>query len=564
MPIVRIGGVRGSDGEDYDTFDVAHLADRSYFSQNGNWSGETPRHAKTSLTSSTSRSVDSVSIDSYMGIRSEDNNRKGNMVPQYLENLDLLQNDPRTPLSNKRRGVGYIPEEDETSLSTMDDSAITRTPSMRSSSHHRHRQKQRSTKNSDIYSKSMSALDRDNSVVINQLEAHVAKVNFELATTKALLDELRLENRHLTDDIKAILDENDRLHDENDRLHTTIQTMEKEKLSSRKSSVQESIGTVRTTAKPPEQRKFSRVDWSGSEFLNLVQDAEGLWGQRIWSESTDGRNTFDTCASRRKMVDAFATYKSELRQLRRSTASDASSLSPDIVPPRPMPKPARNGSKKGELDVPFNISETGKKSSSYNISGNGAAPPMLRHTKDELDVPFSNIDDESSSSNYSTHSVMLGEPGNDVDVHDRIRNDEKQDMSHVGRLSLLKLIVGNAEKLQQVATITKHIHKACPLLSAQHDTIQEDDLNDPFSTWSAPGDPKRTDEKWIQSGQRGFSDGVKINSRQYPEMDISDISLDYSNADKHYDGVRKYSSFFENCSDDGKKKGFNLFRSFRK
>ena len=549
MPIVQIGGVRGSDGEDYDTFDVAHLADMSYFSQNGNWSGETPRHAKTSLTSSTSRSVDSVSIDSYMGIRSEDTNRKGNMVPQYLENLDLLQNDPRTPLSNKRRGVGYIPEEDETSLSTMGDSAITQTPSMRSSSHHRHRQKQRSTKNSDIYSKSMSALDRDNAVVINQLEAHVAKVNFELATTKAVLDELRLENRHLTDDIKAILDENDRLHDENDRLHTTIQTMEKEKLLSRKSSVQESIGTVRTTAKPPEQRKFSRVDWSGSEFHDL------LWGQRIWSESTDGRNTFDTSASRRKKVDEFATYKSELRQLRRSTASDASSLSPDIVPPPPMPKPARNGSKKGELDVPFNISET----------GNGAAPPMLRQHTDELDVPFSNIDDESSSSNYSTHSVMLGEPGNDVDVHDRIRNDEEQDMSHVGRFSLLKLIVGNTEKLQQVATMTnKHIHKACPLLSAQHNSIQEDDLNDPFSTWSAPGDPKRTDEKWIQSGQRGFSDGVKINSRQYPEMDMSDISLDYYNADKQYDGVRKYSSFFENCSDDGKKKGFNLFRSFRK
>ena len=542
MPIVQIGGVRGSDGEDYDTFDVAHLADMSYFSQNGNWSGETPRHAKTSLTSSTSRSVDSVSIDSYMGIRSEDTNRKGNMVPQYLENLDLLQNDPRTPLSNKRRGVGYIPEEDETSLSTMGDSAITQTPSMRSSSHHRHRQKQRSTKNSDIYSKSMSALDRDNAVVINQLEAHVAKVNFELATTKAVLDELRLENRHLTDDIKAILDENDRLHDENDRLHTTIQTMEKEKLSSRKSSLQESIGTVRTTAKPPDQRKFSRVDWSETEFHDLVHDAEDLWGQRIWSESTDGRNTFDTSASRRKKVDAFATYKSELRQLRRSTASDASSLSPDIVPPPPMPKPARNGSKKGELDVPFIISET----------GNRAAPPMLRHTKDELDVPFSNIDDESSSSNYSTHSVMLGEPGNDVDVHDRIRNDEEQDMSHVGRLSLLKLIVGNTEKLQQVATMTnKHIHKACPLLSAQHNSIQEDDLNDPFSTWSAPGDPKRTDEKWIQSGQRGFSD-------------ISDISLDYSNSDKQYDGVRKYSSFFENCSDDGKKKGFNLFRSFRR
>jgi hypothetical protein len=160
---------------------------------------------------------------------------------------------------------------------------------------------------------------------------------------------------------------------------------------------------------------------------------------------------------------------------------------------------------------------------------------------------------------------MLGEPGNDVDVHDRIRNDEEQDMSHVGRFSLLKLIVGNTEKLQQVATMTnKHIHKACPLLSAQHNSIQEDDLNDPFSTWSAPGDPKRTDEKWIQSGQRGFSDGVKINSRQYPEMDMSDISLDYYNADKQYDGVRKYSSFFENCSDDGKKKGFNLFRSFRK
>lgn len=545
MPIVRVGGARGSDGEDYDTFEVA---DMSYFSQNGNWSppiiGETPRLTKTSFTSSTSRSVDSVSIDSLMGSRSNDTNRKGNMIPQYLENLDMIQNDPRTPLSNKSRGVGYIPEEDETSLSSMGDSAATQTPSMRSSSHYRHRQKQRSTKTSDIYIKSMSALDMDNAVVINQLEAHVANVNFELATTKALLDELRLKNRHITDDIEAVLNENDRLHDENDRLHITIQTMEKEKLlTSRKSSVQDSTGTVHTTAAPPEQRKFSRVVWSGSEFHDLVQDAEDLWGQRIWSESTDGRNTFDTSASGRKTVDAFATYKSELRQLRSSAASDASSLSPDIVPPL-MPKPARNWSKKS---VMFNNLVTVKKSSSYNKSGNGAvSPPMLRHTKDELDVPFGNTDDESSSSNYSTHSDMLGEPGNDVDVHDRIRNDEKQDM---------KLIVGNTEKLQQVAAITKQIHKACPFLSAQHNTIQEY-YNDPFSTWSAPGDPKRLDEKWIQSGQRGFSDGVGKKLPPYPEI--------YSNADKQYDGVRKYSSFFENCSDDGKKKEFNLFRSFRK
>ena len=487
------------------------------------------------------------------------------MIPQYLENLDVMQNDPRTPLSNKRQGVGYIPEEDETSLSTMGDSAATQTPSMRSSSHHHHhRRKQRSTPNSDIYSKSMSALDRDNVVVINQLEAHVAKVNFELATTKALLDELRLENRHLTDDIKAILDENDRLHDENDRLQTTIQRMEKEKLLSRKSSVQESIGTVHTTTKPLDERKFSRVDWSGSNnFLDLVQNAEDLWGERIWSESTaGGRNaTFDDTAytTRRKTFDELATYKSELKQLTNSTASDAvSSLSPDIVRPS-MPKPARNGSKKGELDVPFNSLDTVTKSSSYNISGNGAVPPMLRLTNDELDVPFINTDDdESSSCNYSTHSVMLGEPGNDKDVYDRIRNDDKQDMSNVGRLSLLKFIVGNTDKLQQVAI--KQLHKSCD----QKKKIQEDDFDDPFSTWSAPGDPKRTDEKWIQSGQRGFSDGMNKKLWQDPLMEnVSDISLE-STADKQYDGARKYSSFFENRNDDGKKKGFNLFNSFRK
>jgi FtsZ-binding cell division protein ZapB len=411
----------------------------------------------------------------------------------------------------------------------------------------------------------MTALDRDNAIVINQLEAHVAKINFELATTKALLDELRLENRHLTDDVKAVLEENDRLHDENDRLHdendrlqTTIQIMEKEKLLRRKSSVQESIGTVHTTTNPLEERKFSRVDWSGSEFQDLVQDAEDLWGERIWSESTaGGRNTFDTAyTTRRKTVDELATYKSELKQLTNSTASDAfSSLSPDIVPP-PMPKPARNGSKKGDLDVPFNNVDTVTKSSSYSISGNGAVPPMLPN--DELDVPFSNTDDdESSSSNYSTHSVMLGEPGNDKDVHDRNRNDEKQDMSNMGRLSLLKLIVGNTEKLQ-----TKQVHKSCLSSFDQKKKTQVDDFDDPFSTWSARGDPKRTDEKWIQSGQRGFSDGM--NKKLGQDMDVSDISLDCSTADKQYDGVQKYSSFFENRSDDGKKKGFNLFNSFWK
>ena len=64
----------------------------------------------------------------------------------------------------------------------------------------------------------------------SQLEVQVAKISFELATTKASLDELRLENRRLSIDKSALANDIKVLKEQNEHLHVKIEKLEKEKL----------------------------------------------------------------------------------------------------------------------------------------------------------------------------------------------------------------------------------------------------------------------------------------------------------------------------------------------
>ena len=188
-------------------------------------------------------------------------------IYENVENLDEIQHDPRTKKIQMTKygldkkfnpislGHRHIPEEDGTeSLSTMEESSITQHQQQHNQSLHsphqhshlssfphsqQHMQPTRKHQNRkcDDSTASVSSTpvlskgtDSDFSSYTNQLESLVAKLNFELATTKSSLDELQLENRHLHD-AKEKMSKNIRvLREENEQLHTKMEKLEKERL----------------------------------------------------------------------------------------------------------------------------------------------------------------------------------------------------------------------------------------------------------------------------------------------------------------------------------------------
>ena len=283
MPLVRVSG---RDAESFDTFDVAEMTDNwsSRQSGTGGAASANPRHTKSAL-SPTLEAEDLTSIDS-SGRRSDETDRVGSIpprgsmsgmhrlshssisvgstnshytppaslsgnfdsahsnhspyssnVPLYetVDNLDGIQHDPRNPFNKSHNHNSMrpswsenIPEEDETSLSTMEDSSVTpgsiqqqpnhyQNQHPRSNSQHMHQPQHRSHRHrsiselddvsvmsnqsrQDFNRKIVNKKDDNSSYMISQLESQVAQINFELATTKSSLDELQLENRRLNDD----------------------------------------------------------------------------------------------------------------------------------------------------------------------------------------------------------------------------------------------------------------------------------------------------------------------------------------------------------------------------
>lgn len=577
MPLVRVP-VGGSDAESFDTFDVAEMtynqqAPRNWSSRQASGGGApataatTPRFAKpckNTFIPTSAETDDLTSIDSSSGRRSEGIDRIDAVMPIYdvMENLDEMQHDPRNPFNrspNTRRcwGVDYIPEEDEISLSTMGDSSVTPSPSMQQQStisqnsrtnlqhmnqpqnrSHRHRQKQRpsTSSQSDVDDFSVASCQSESTRKgrtsdnrpITQLEAQVAKLNFELATTKASLDELKLENRRLNVDKSALSNDVKVLKEENEHLHLKIERLEKEKI------LRNMEGT-KGVARP----SIDRAPHSG------------------WGGATNSGNSLagDDCA--------------------RATSSNRENMH---VTTR-------------SLEVPFR-----------NLEGEYSSRP----TRSSI-TSFTSSDELSDGGelNTSAHSIAFGDTDNKSDSSEDIGDDKQE---KIGKMSLLKMVgvekrppVGEMSNQIQESSVSlqpngKSVHtKEEALISTgslpssrldNHNNHAEDNQNksnpqgedlsdeDPFATWSAPGDPRRIEpeQNWLQRGLGGFGRDRKI-SRQQPQLDdVVEDPFDSCNGGMHDKEIIEngnYTSFADNLSETSGssetargKKNFGLFIRF--
>ena len=284
MPLVRVSE------KDDDGFDVADMSCSST-GQGGGWNRVSAASAscmprgKTPL-SSNSDVDDVISIDSPSNYRDEaDNsssysrmntsrrsNKRGSAVshdggssnereikpcaysqPPLCETSDgmdlMMQHDPQNPFfSGKHATSSSSPnncddgDEDETeslsgSYSTIDSSSYghhNRRPTSQSQAYHRPYAITEGDDSSICSSSRLPGRDETSSgayaAIISQLESQVASLNFDLATTKSSLDELKLENRKLAGDRSKLSNNVKLLQEENEQLVKKIEQLEREKI----------------------------------------------------------------------------------------------------------------------------------------------------------------------------------------------------------------------------------------------------------------------------------------------------------------------------------------------
>jgi hypothetical protein len=246
-------------------------------------------------------------------------------------------------------------------------------------------------------------------------------------------------------------------------------------------------------------------------------------------------------------------------------------------------------------------------------------------TTRSLEVPFRNPDSEYSSRpkrssitsfassdelsdggelNDSAHSIAFGDTDNKSDSSEDVGNDKQE---KIGKMNLLKMVgvgkrppVGEMTNQIQDASISsqsngKSVHtKEQAFISIgslpssrldSHNNHAEDNENksnpqgedlsdeDPFATWSAPGDPRRIEpeQNWLQRGLGGFGRDRK-SSRQQPLDDVVEDPFDSCNGGIHDSEITengKYTSFADNLSETSGssettrgRKNFGLFIGF--
>jgi hypothetical protein len=346
----------------------------------------------------------------------------------------------------------------------------------------------------------------------------VAKISFELATTKASLDELRLENRRLNSDKSALSNDIKALKEQNEHLHFKIEKLEKERI----------LRSIEGT------KGSARID----------RESNSTWGGVSVSGNTSNR-------------DSGA----------RATSSNQGYMHIML----------------GSPEIPFRV------------------PDNIYRSGPKRSTSFASSDASSYLNDNSAHSIAF----EDTDTYpDCLRGidavgEGAQEVTQAGRVGVLNMM--GVGKGPPVGEMTNTRREDCPtnegdLMSTGPSLGQDDnkknyvenndsgsnpqgnDLNDedPFATWSAPGDPKRIEPElnWLQRGL-GFG-REKNNSRQHPPLDEVENSVDPCYDGKKNNGIivsskesEIYTSFADNSSvtsqsSDHDRKGFGLFKGFRR
>lgn len=315
------------------------------------------------------------------------------------------------------------------------------------------------------------------SQLVSQLESQVAKLNFELATTKSDLDQIQLENRKLHDEKSEWHKEIRLLKDENNDLRLTIEQMERDKLMRTMESTK-GVGRIRTS-----MDVGSCVVWGGSS----------VSGHTWVDSSKENASTITTLKQELKHVEkldvSFRDSKGENRHtykqaLRSSFASTGSYLSEDMdksigsVGSVNLDNSGGSGGKGQELD---------EDASDLRLSLQSALD-MFR--------PMQRLQD-------NIHKRITSVPS-------RSKNDEESSAqsNHLTNESAADVVNGlNEDKADH------NRHKA------DHNEEEDYDDDDPFATWSENRERSSNKKKWFQRG-----DGQKLPQSQNIDAEEEEIA----------------------------------------
>ena len=554
----------------------------------------------------------------------------------YMDNLDHeLQNDNNDPRKNNPSfnpgrhnslvtvGTGwspndYIPEEDETSLSTLDEESVTPSSNNHSSSytsnnyqnssqhmqyHHQqppqnrlsHRQQKSESDDGSISThqsfKHKSSRDSFNNnyrrgssresensqriisqqqQLISQLESQVMKLNLELATTKSSLDEIQLQNRKLNDDKSKLTSKMREVQEENGELHIIIERLEKEKILRNMDGTR---GTIVATT--------NTNDGGGGRNSRRLTNATGT-SCVVWDGTSVSGNTW---------ADTYTVTQQKLGKV--------------------------GGIGGGGLEVPFRTAKPRRSSvSSFSTVGDDMSRGDISCNSVALSS-CDNSNDEKLEHSYadSTGGVLL--TADDDDEENMSTSQRSQGLNLLGMFGGGKKNKQN-QKQQSTEEITKQMEETfVSSLSPVHskgDTYTDDDDNlessfsnqrsqsqsgeveigsnpqgetfnddDPFSTWSAPGDPKRKKEEpeknWLQRGLKGGGRGGGRDSSQQPSSsqskdEIEDPFYVCNGSAEENNETERYTSFAATNSSEcdasdtsnggANGKRFGLFKGFGK
>lgn len=485
------------------------------------------------------------------------NNRSYNISGSGNSTFDNYYDDPRNPFDAQK-----IPEEDEdVSSAAMEECSLSgtvssyrgaqhhqqqrnagfkRTDSLRSQStmsssskHHSSSKQQQQRHNvsssfreeeeddlmsstssiqtSSMRNKDAAASSAYSTQLISQLESQVAKINFELATTKSSLDQIKLENRKLHDEKSEWHKQTRLLQEENDQLRLKIERMERDKLMRTMESTK-GVGRVRTS-----MDVGSCVVWGGS--------------------SVSGNTWRD---SKRENADTIATHKQELKQVEK-------------------------------LDVSFRNSDN-ENSHSYKQAAlrSSFASTGTYQSYEDLDKSIGSV----GSVNLDNSSVKSQELEEDITNLRSSFQNALGTLRPMQRLQGINKRVTSApnqrknddESSIQSNTLASATAAAVDAAAAASDDDDDDkmghieeeeyDDDDPFATWSENRERLSSKKKWFQRGdgqkqpqsQNIDAEEEEITSRAHEER----IEEDPFDTAKGENKETEYTSFADagNRSDD--------------
>jgi hypothetical protein len=304
------------------------------------------------------------------------------------------------------------------------------------------------------------------SQLVSQLESQVAKLNFELATTKSDLDQIQLENRKLHDEKSEWHKKARLIQEENDELRLTIEQMERDKLMRTMESTK-GVGRIRTS-----MDVGSCVVWGGS--------------------SVSGHTWVDNS---KETANTITTLKQELKQVEK-------------------------------LDVSFRNSNGEDRHTYKQAAHRSSFASTGSYRSEDMDKSIGSIGSVNLDTSGSVKNQELDEDTQDLRTSLQSALDAFRPMQRLQDINKKVTSAPSRRKIDDESSSQSHQmtnESAADVVNdedkAGHVEEEDYDDDDPFATWSENRERSSNKKKWFQRG-----DGQKQPQSQHIDAEEEEIT----------------------------------------